>query len=58
MRPKPPIIIGTSGHGSYRLAAGTRSATIYYSLSFKQVSYESEYGSNYSQRLFHRESIL
>lgn len=57
VRIKPPIVIGTSGQGSSNLVTGTSSVTISYSLGFKQVSYESEYGSNYSQRLWLWEKV-
>lgn len=57
VRIKPPIVLGSSGHGSHSFVSGKSSVTIYYSLGFKQVSYESEYGSNYSQRLWLWEKV-
>lgn len=52
IRIKPPIVIAATGQGFHSLAGGKSSVTVYYSLGFKQVVYESQYGSNYSQRLW------
>ena len=49
---KPPIVFSRDGVDN-----GQTMTDIYYSLGFKQVSYESEYGKNYSQRLWPWEKI-
>lgn len=49
---KPPIVLSRGG-----LDNGQTTTEIYYSLGFKQVSYESEYGRNYCQRLWPWEEV-
>lgn len=48
----PPIVISRDGMNN-----GQTTTTVFYSLGFKQVVYESEYGRNYSQRLWLWEKV-
>ncbi|MCQ4635712.1 hypothetical protein NE619_03135 [Anaerovorax odorimutans] len=48
----PPIVLGRGGVDN-----GQTDTTVYYSLGFKQVVYESEYGRNYSMRLWPWEKV-